>query len=357
MPQTIVIKIGSNVLTHTNGMLDTARLYHLVTEISAAKKEQFQIIVVSSGAVASGRQLITPSNSLDTISKRQLWAAVGQARLIQTYREAFEVHQQVCAQVLVTKEDFRDRHHYLNMKNCLLTLLESGVIPIINENDVISVTELMFTDNDELASLVASMVNASQLIILTNVDGVFTGNPDSEQATLLKEIPATTQTEIHVQTSGISDFGRGGMMTKLSMARKTAQLGVPVIIANGKKNGILSKIFSGEAVGTLFIPEKKKSSAKKWLAHAHASYQGQVWIDDGAKQALFSANPTSLLPVGIKRIEGTFKKGDIVRILSENNTVLGLGKTAYDSDKALEVMGKKNQKVFIHYDYLYLSEL
>jgi glutamate 5-kinase len=356
MPQTIVIKIGSNVLTHTNGMLDTARLYHIVAEISAAKKEHRHIVLVSSGAVASGRQLITPPNSLDTISKRQLWAAVGQARLIQTYREAFEVHQQVCAQVLVTKEDFRDRRHYLNMKNCLLTLLDSGVIPIINENDVISVTELMFTDNDELAGLVASMVNASQLIILSNVDGVFTGNPDSEQATLIKEIAASTQTEIHVQTSGISNFGRGGMMTKLSMARKTAQLGIPVIIANGKKNGTLSNIFSGEAIGTQFIPAKKKSSTKKWLAHAHATYQGEIMIDEGAQQALFSDKPTSLLPVGIINITGKFKKGDIVRIISMNKVFLGLGKTAYDSEKAWELMGKKNQKVFIHYDYLYLTE-
>ncbi|TNE74668.1 glutamate 5-kinase [bacterium] len=356
MQETLVIKVGSNVLTNENGTLDSARLQHIVEQIHQLKEMGYAVVLISSGAVASGRQIMSPSQTLDPISKRQLWAALGQIKLIETYNIAFSKYNRLCAQILVTKEDFRDRRHYLNMRNCIQNMVECDVVPIINENDVISVTELMFTDNDELAGLVAGMVGASTLIILTNVDGVFTGNPSEADSTLISEIKSTQKTSIEVKASGKSQFGRGGMMTKLTMAQKTAQLGITVQIANGKKDFILVDLLKKADLGTRFIPAKKVSSAKTWIAHSTSSFQGDVVIDSGAKNALFSAKPTSLLPVGIKKLEGHFKKGDIVRILDEQGKILGLGKTSYDLESAQEMMGKKNQKAFIHYDYLYLNE-
>src|ERR1700712_3441477 len=173
----IIIKIGSNVITRADGLPDTERIAHLVNQIAEIKEQGKEVILVSSGAVASGRSLITVTDKYDAVATRQLLASIGQVKLINTYSHLFEKFDILCSQVLVTKEDFRDRLHYLNMKNCLEILLQHQVIPVVNENDVVSVTELMFTDNDELAGLIAAQLDADALIILTNVDGIFTGDP------------------------------------------------------------------------------------------------------------------------------------------------------------------------------------
>ena len=355
MKQPVVLKIGSNVLRADNGTLDVPRLSKLVEEISLLRKNGDSIVLVSSGAVAAGKSILSIAENLDSISQRQLWASIGQVKLIQTYSEQFSKQQLITAQVLVTKEDFRDRSHYLNMKNCFTTLLENGVIPIVNENDVISVTELMFTDNDELAGLVASMLDASKLIILSNIDGVFTGNPSDPEAKLIPQIAYSDSILPNIISPAKSSFGRGGMLTKFTMARKTAGLGIPVHIANGKTDFILQSIFSNQAIGTQFLARKKASNTKKWLAHAHSAFAGSITIDNGAKKALRSENPTSLLPVGIINVVGDFKKGDIIRIDDEKGAIIGLGKSAYDSTTARELMGKKNQKECIHYDDLSIN--
>lgn len=349
-----VIKIGSNVLTTDLGSLDLEQLHHLVEQIAFLKKSGIHVVLVSSGAVASGKGLFPNPILTDSISKRQLWASIGQVKLIQTYADFLAEFGLYCAQVLVTKEDFRDRTHYLNMKNCFSTLLENKVIPVVNENDVISVTELMFTDNDELAGLVASMVNAEKLIILTNVDGVYSSNPSNSDAFVIPEIGFNSQQTLSFDSTNKSSFGRGGMLTKFSIAKKTAALGIPVQIANGKRRDVLTEIFKQHTIGTLFKAKKTASSTKKWLAHAHSVFSGALIIDDGAKKALFLDKPTSLLPVGVNKVEGDFKKGDIVQIKDLKGEPLGLGKTHFDSNKAKELMGQKNQKAIIHYDYLYL---
>src|ERR1700744_2159337 len=184
----IVIKIGSNVLTQSDGLPDVKRISHLVKQIAAIKKQGKQVILVSSGAVASGRSMITISEKYDAVAARQLLASIGQVKLINTYANFFQQFDILCSQVLVTKEDFRDRMHYLNMKNCLDLLLQYEVIPVVNENDVVSVTELMFTDNDELPGLIASMLNAQALIILTNVDGIYNGDPKLAGSGIIEEI-------------------------------------------------------------------------------------------------------------------------------------------------------------------------
>src|SRR6201992_2586865 len=250
----IVIKIGSNVFTRQDGLPDLNRIGHLVEQIAAIKKQGREVILVSSGAVASGRSLITVSERSDAVATRQLLASIGQVKLINTYSQLFGQFDILCSQVLVTKEDFRDRVHYLNMKNCLEILLQHQVIPIVNENDVVSVTELMFTDNDELAGLIASMLNAQALIILTNVDGIYDGDPQLAASKVIGEVDGTATDFSSFVTADRSQFGRGGMITKSTMAQKTAQLGIAVHIANGTRDNILTDLLANKTPHTRFGP-------------------------------------------------------------------------------------------------------
>ncbi len=350
----VVIKIGSNVLTGADTFLDEKRVEALVTQMAALKAQGHDLVLISSGAVASGRSIVNMESVQDIVSRRQVLASVGQVKLISTYAALFASHSLVCAQVLVTKEDFRDKRHYVNMENCLQTLLKNKIIPVINENDVISVSELMFTDNDELAGLVASMLNANKLVILTNVDGIYDGHPGDPASRRITEISVNDADAFKGISSVKSSFGRGGMLTKGTIARKVAMLGIPAHIADGTMEHVLPLVFSGADVGTRFIPKKGTSKQKKYIAHADGAVAGEVQIDDGAKRALTGATPTSLLPVGVTRIGGSFRAGDVIRILDSKGITIGLGKAQYASEKAEELKGQKNQKPLVHYDYLFL---
>ncbi|HEY9534450.1 MAG TPA: glutamate 5-kinase [Mucilaginibacter sp.] len=350
----IVVKIGSNVLTQPNGLSNQHRIAQLVEQIVDIKKQGIDVILVSSGAVAAGRSLITISDKYDAIATRQLLASIGQVKLINNYAQLFEQHDILCSQVLVTTEDFKGRQHYLNMKNCLEILLQHHVVPIVNENDVVSVTELMFTDNDELAGLIASMLNAQAMIILTNVDGIYTGNPNDVGSELIEEVSDAGVDFASFVTSGKSQFGRGGMITKSHMAQKTAKLGIAVHIANGTRENILINVLNNTAAHTRFIPDKTASGKKKWLAHSEKSATGIVRINEGAKVALTSNKATSLLPVGVVDVLADFKKGEIIKLIDEQEKVIALGIAEYGADKAKESIGQKNQKPLVHYDYLYL---
>ncbi|MGN6181728.1 MAG: glutamate 5-kinase, partial [Mucilaginibacter sp.] len=267
----------------------------------------------------------------------------------------FEQYGILCSQVLVTKEDFRDRMHYLNMKNCLNLLLDYEVIPVVNENDVVSVTELMFTDNDELAGLIASMLNAQSLIILTNVDGIYNGDPKLPESRVIDEIGSGEVDFSSFISSGRSQFGRGGMITKSTMAQKVAALGIEVHIANGTRDNILTDVLDNKTPHTRFIPKKTASGKKKWLAHSENYATGVVQVNDGAKNALTSKRATSLLPVGLVDVLTDFKKGDIIKLIDGQEKLIGLGIAEYGADKAREKIGQKNQKPLVHYDYLYLQ--
>ncbi|RZJ78401.1 MAG: glutamate 5-kinase [Flavobacterium sp.] len=291
----IVVKVGSNVITQANGLPDEVRIKHLADQLADIKAQGIEVILVSSGAVASGRSLIKVSEKQDAVTTRQLLAAIGQVKLINTYSNFFANHNIKCAQVLVTKEDFRDRAHYLNMKNCLNILLQNEVIPVVNENDVVSVTELMFTDNDELAGLIASMLNADALIILSNVNGIYNGDPKNESAEVIQQITSATPNLASFISIGKSQFGRGGMVTKSTQ------------------------------------------------------------LNNGAKEVLTSGKATSLLPIGIIAIKADFLKGDIIKIIDEQDNLIGLGIAEYSADKAKERIGLKKQKALVHYDYLFLS--
>ena len=237
----ITVKVGSNVLTRKDGTLDVTRMSALVDQIADVRKMGIEVILVSSGAVASGRSEVRPTRKLDSVDQRQLFSAVGQSKLINRYYELFKEHGMTVGQVLTTKESFATRGHYLNQKNCMTVMLENGIIPIVNENDTISVSELMFTDNDELSGLIASMMDAQALIILSNVDGIYDGPPSAPSSHVIPEIQRVEDIASCIQASK-SSFGRGGMLTKTSIARKVADEGITVIIANGKRDNILTDI-------------------------------------------------------------------------------------------------------------------
>ena len=342
------------MLTKDNGLPDEALIREITKQIAGLKKIGAKVILVSSGAVAAGRSIFKASKKLDTVAERQLLSSLGQVKLINLYTSCFNEFNQLCAQVLVTKQDIKDRHHYLNMKNCLNALLANDIIPIVNENDVISITELMFTDNDELAGLISAMLNVDKLFILSNVDGIFDGDPGVPESSVIPLFDEAVHTVHSIAANVKSNFGRGGIITKCNTALRVAGFGIPVTIANGKTSDIISRLMDGEALGTQFKPRKSTSNIKKWIANSQAQAKGYVVINEGAKNRLKSSNAASLLPVGVVKIEGEFRKGDIIRILDENNHELGLGQTKYGSKKAEAVIGLKNQKPIIHYDHLYL---
>lgn len=354
----LVVKIGSSLLTRKDGTLDVTQMSAFVDQIAELHKKGIEIILVSSGAVAAGRTELKNKPKLDTVSSRQLYSAIGQAKLINRYYDLFHQHQIICGQVLTTKDDFATRRHYLNQRNCINTMLDNKVIPIVNENDPISVNELMFTDNDELSGLVAAMTNSKYLIILSNIDGIYNGNPQNPDSKVIREIDIKKdKIEDFIQSSK-SETGRGGMRTKYNMARKAAEEGIEVIIANGRRGNILSDILTikESVICTRFVPSPKDiSSVKKWIAHSDGFTKGEIHINKGAKEALFSEKAVSLLPVGIISISGNFEADDIVRIIDEEGKQIGIGKTSYSSEKAVEMIGKNNKRPIIHYDYLYIE--
>ena len=367
----IAVKIGSNVLTRRDGTLDVTRMSALVDQVAELHKAGVEIILVSSGAVASGRSEIHPAKKLDSVDQRQLFSAVGQAKLINRYYELFREHGIPVGQVLTMKENFATRRHYLNQKNCMTVMLENGVIPIVNENDTISVSELMFTDNDELSGLIASMMDAQVLIILSNIDGIYNGSPADPASEVIRKIEHGKDLSSYIQTSK-SSFGRGGMLTKTNIARKVADEGITVIIANGKRDNILvdllhqelpslfpdvqSSALDSQLTYTRFIPAPQPvSSVKKWIAHSEGFAKGELHIDDCATKVLASDKAVSILPIGITDVRGEFEKDDIVRIIDFEGNPIGVGKANCSSEQAREAMGKHGKKPVVHYDYLYIE--
>lgn len=350
----VTIKVGSNVITNSQGFPDEQVIASISKQIKVLRDQGHQVLLVSSGAVAAGRSLYQFPKKTDTVIQRQVLAAIGQVKLISLYRDTFDRHAIICSQVLVTKEDFKSRHHYLNMKNCLSALLNNQIVPVINENDVISVTELMFTDNDELAGLVSAMMNTDMLIILTNVDGVYDGDPSLPGTSLIQTYDPSLINIQDISSGKKSGFGRGGILTKCQTSEKIAGMGIPVRIANGRTDDVVLKIVNGEKIGTHFPPKKLTSNFKKYMAHAYEEPKGKIVINEGAKTILLSDKAKSLLPVGIVEVTGKFQKGDIVRIVDEHDHELGVGLARYGFEKARELTGLKNQKPVIHYDHLYL---
>ena len=337
----ITVKIGSNVLARRDGTLDITRMSALVDQVAELHKAGVEIVLVSSGAVASGRSELKPLRKLDSVDQRQLFSAVGQAKLINRYYELFREHGITVGQVLTTKESFSTRRHYLNQRNCMKVMLENGVIPIVNENDTISVTELMFTDNDELSGMIASMMDMQALIILSNIDGIYNGSPSQPGTSVIRTVERGKDLSDYIQTEK-SGFGRGGMLTKSTIARKVADEGIAVIIANGKKENILSDLLChpDTTVCTRFLPAMEGvSSMKKWIAHSEGFAKGELHLNRQAVKAVRGVKATSILPVGVTRVVGDFEKDDLVRVMDEQGRQIGVGRVSADSAEALSMGG------------------
>jgi len=357
--QRIVVKIGSQVLCDPNGALNRDVLGSLVNQASRLAADGWQVLVVSSGAVAAGGGI--PPDQLrrisDPVARKQVMAATGQVRLMETYRKLFRQQGLTVAQVLTSKSDFQTRRHYLNMRGCIEALLTAGIVPVVNENDVVAITELMFTDNDELAGLLAGMVNADLLCLLSTVPGVYDGDPEDPDTQCIATWDDDKYPFEEVVQRGTSALGRGGMHSKLALARKTAKLGTEVVIADGADPEILVKVTSAERAGTRFPAQGETSPAKRWLASADGHAAGYVSINDGAAAALLDQSRlTSLLPVGIDAVEGPFNAGDVVQIRDPAGRVLGCGRARYGFEEANRLKGRRGQKALIHYDYLYLVD-
>lgn len=357
----VAIKVGSNVLTRADGTLDVTRMSSLVDQIATLRAQGIEVILISSGAVASGRSELRYCSDkfrkLDSVEQRQLFSSVGQAKLINRYYELFREYGISVGQVLTMKENFATRRHYLNQRSCMMVMLENGVLPVVNENDTVSVTELMFTDNDELSGLIATMMDVQALIILSNVDGVYNGVPGNEGVSVISQVEPGRDLSEYI-TAVKSDFGRGGMMTKCNIACKVADEGVEVIIANGKRDNILPQLLleDGPVLCTRFLPKSATiSSVKKWIAHSGGFVKGEIVLNDKAVDAVTGEKALSILPVGVVAVNGEFEKDDLVRILSSQGDELGIGRVSYGSSEARELMGMHDCKPIIHYDYLYLG--
>jgi glutamate 5-kinase len=354
----IAVKVGSNVITQSDGSLNTGRMLRIVEDVAVLSKQGIEVILITSGAVAAGRSSITPSKRTNIVAAKQIWAAIGQVKLMSNYQFLFGKYGINAGQLLATKESFGDRRHYLNMKNCITAMIENNVLPIVNENDTVSINELMFTDNDELSGMISSLMDCQALFILSNVDGIYNGLPGSENAEIIRDFGPDSANPENFITSSKSGFGRGGMLTKYCTAKKIASEGIDVFIANGNRDSIVTSILKGKEVPfTRFSGSNNKTNGvKKWLNHSDTFAKGAVVVNKGAREALLGEKASSLLMIGIIKVEGFFKSGDIVSILDEEGNSIGLGKSQYDSKRAEESIGEKRSKPFIHYHYLVVNE-
>ncbi|NLB17387.1 MAG: glutamate 5-kinase [Syntrophomonadaceae bacterium] len=343
--QRIVIKVGTSTITYGNGNMNLSRMEKLARELSDLHNEGREILLVSSGAVAAGVTRLGKRDYPKTIPLKQAMAAVGQGTLLHLYDKFFAEYGKYIAQVLLTKDDFDERLRYLNACNTLTTLLQIGAIPLINENDTVVVEEIKFGDNDTLSALVAEIVDADLLIILTDIDGLYDEDPRTNpEATLYQELEKMPKMmEKDLRGRG-NKFSSGGMYTKLLAARTAMSSGIPMVVANGSEAGVVRSIIEGERVGTLFKPRESKMQARKrWIAFGSQSH-GALLIDAGAVEAL-QKKGKSLLPSGVVEIQGEFERGNVVSVQTIEGMEIGRGMVNYSSNEISSIMGRKTSEI------------
>jgi glutamate 5-kinase len=339
----IVLKLGSAVLTLPEG-LNQPLIQRLVQEIGALSQGEREFIIVSSGAVAAGCRKLGLASRPAGIPQQQAVAAAGQSALMQAYEEAFAQVDLHVAQILLTHDDLEARSRFLNARNTLFTLLQWRVTPIINENDTVATDELKFGDNDNLAALICNLAGADLLILLTNIDGVFDRDPRTHPDARLAPLVETIDARLEKGAGGAGSLGRGGMKSKLQAARKAALAGVPTLIANGLTPGILGRIFAGEEVGTLVLPQAQKLKSRQyWLAY-NVTPQGARWVDQGAWEAL-ARHGKSLLPAGIVEVFGAFGKGAPVQLVDPDGRPFAMGLTNYSAREVNRIKGRRTQEI------------
>ena len=342
--RTVVVKVGTNVLTADDGRLAPGRLQALADQLHRIRMTGRSVALVSSGAIGAGMGRLSLAERPTDLPTLQACAAVGQSFLMREYQDCLSVHSITAAQILLTAGDFDSRARYLNVRNTIRTLFELGALPIINENDTVSVDEIRFGDNDHLAAMVTNLLRAELLVLLTNVDGLFDGDPRHATSKKLDTVPMIDGSTMDLAAGSKSVLGTGGMRSKLRAARLATAAGESVIMANGSEPGILDRVFAMEPAGTLFLPHgTSMPSWKRWLGYT-ARPKGQIVVDAGAKLAV-QEKGRSLLPIGVVGIHGEFDKGDVVALCDGAGAEFGRGLTNYPSIDASRILGMRSEQI------------
>jgi len=339
----VVVKVGSSTLVDSRGAIDRTYIRSLCDQVAGLVEQGHRVIVVTSGAAAAGRERLGFTSRPSDIPSLQACAAAGQAVLTEAYAVVLAERGIPCAQVLLTRRDVVDREGYLNARNTLERLLELGAVPVVNENDTVSVAEFAFGDNDMLGAIVSALVGADLYVICSDVEGLFTANPQVDPTASLVERVERIDSEVSQMAGGAgSSVGTGGMASKLRAARAMIAAGIPMVICQGRAESIVTRVVNGESVGTRFeapVGSSRERGLKLWIGLAEVP-QGSLVLDEGACRAVLERG-ASILPVGIVRAEGTFKVGDVVNVVSEQGDLLGRGVTRYSSEDIARVHGLK----------------
>lgn len=342
----IVVKVGTSTITYANGKRNFSQIDRLARELSDLQNQGKEMILVSSGAVAVGVDRLGLPAKPSTIPGKQACAAVGQGVLMHTYEKLFADYGQVVAQVLITRTEAIDRHRYTNCRNTFMTLLQQGVIPIVNENDVVALDELKIGDNDNMSALVAGIVDADLVIILSDIDGLYTANPATHpEATLVHTVQEITP-EVEASAGGVgSSRGTGGMATKIQAAKAATNSGIQLVIASGTEKNAIPRILQGEEIGTLFVSrENRLQFRKRWLAFG-AKIQGSIVVDDGCARAIRKAGGCSILPAGIYQVVGDFQTGSTVSVIDKEGHELARGLVHYTASELERIKGCKSSDI------------
>ncbi|MBB5020801.1 glutamate 5-kinase [Desulfurispira natronophila] len=352
----IVIKVGSNVLL-TGGGLNLPFLYTLAEDICEIRQSGREVVVVTSGSIATAMARLSRTIRPRTLPLKQAYAAIGQMGLMWEYERAFRVYGIAVAQILLTREDLEDRKRYLNSHNTFEALFELGVLPIVNENDTVATDEIRFGDNDSLSAMVAGVVNADLNIILSDIDGLYTANPQLNP--IAEHIPVVHSIDQRIEAmagASTSSVGTGGMATKVSAARTCINAGINVIIGCGKGNHALRRLSQGLSRGTLFVPATDVVSARKrWILQSLLS-RGQIFVDDGAVKALRERD-ASLLPIGATSVAGDFERGDCVEIVDPHGNIIAKGLVYYNATEIERIKGKKSTEIEHVLGYTFHNDL
>lgn len=353
----LVVKVGSGLITTPRVGVDQKRIDALAADVAAIRRER-EVVLVTSGAIAIGMARLALAERPRTIPEKQAAAAVGQSALMWHYEAAFGRHDVRVGQVLLTAQDISDRARYLNARNTLRTLLELSVLPIVNENDTVAVEEIKVGDNDNLSALVASLVEADLLVLLTDVDGLYTADPSvTAGARKLDTVDAVTDDIVHLVWERAEGVSVGGMATKLEAAQKAAAAGIPMVIASGREEGVLGRLLAGEVVGTYFTPKADRMAARKrWIAFA-VPPQGRLTVDAGALRALRDEG-RSLLPSGVVAVEGNFAAGEVVTVVAQaDGRELGRGLVNFDAAELHKIRGAKTRQIAERLGYRSVDEV
>lgn len=342
----LVVKVGTNVLQREDGGLALGCFYGIVESLANLRREGREVVLVSSGAVGLGMRRLGLTARPTHLALKQACAAAGQGRLMALYEEGFERLGLVAAQVLLTEDDFADRRRYLNLRATLEKLLSLGAVPVLNENDTVSTVELagaVFGDNDRLSALVASKLDAGLLVLLSDVDGLYDRDPRGDSGARLVPLVDDLSPELLAAAGGAGSRGRGGMKTKLEAVRIATSAGAATVIANGRSPRVLERLFEGEAIGTLFLPHRSVRGKRRWIAFATAP-AGSVVVTAGARQAL-TERKASLLMAGVTTVDGSFEKGDVIRIVEAGGAEFARGIANFGSDVAAPLVGARSDEV------------